>query len=561
MAPIQQGIRKGEPCGNHVDGTTYCSKHSRQAIMDKALAENIRYCDIARGCYTILEEHQSKCVRCLHAARIRDRKQDGKKRQDAALCLDCGIRMTENTHAVGKNNKLLRRCVPCYAKMQQYEAAREKKSRNYKAEAFTNKHVIWNHYVKGAQKRGIHFTLSKTLFESLIIQPCFYCQYIAIGEVNGIDRMDNQKGYIEGNVVTCCEICNFAKGSQHPLEFMDKLYAIHQYTTTHTPISIDKIEQWKTTYCSRRNPAYLTYVQSAQSRNITFSITTDQFYAITQQPCYLCGIETTDTNHNGIDREQNEIGYHLNNCKPCCGHCNLMKKDMQLSAILNIAEKVARRYTEICLMIPTIATRGSKIEPRIKIEDPIIAPIQPKEYKPINEVIAPPIPIIMDKKVIIPKQWKAKQIYESIQDNREALYRAHCEENNTLLDWTSTWDAFIGSVKGQPWTVAEPLIKAFVENLRRIRHNALCAKNPLEKEHQQWPATTVVRAFIEGKLDMFKAYTEAKTEQNPADPVWIARWEGFILSLEKHHDQPEIMKDLCSKFMTAQRIKKYRMGK
>jgi len=28
---------------------------------------------------------------------------------------------------------------------------------------------------------------------------------------NGIDRQDNAKGYIPGNCVSCCRICNYAK--------------------------------------------------------------------------------------------------------------------------------------------------------------------------------------------------------------------------------------------------------------------------------------------------------------------------------------------------------------
>lgn len=37
---------------------------------------------------------------------------------------------------------------------------------------------------------------------------------------NGIDRMDNSLGYISGNVVTCCQICNRAKGAMLLEDFM-----------------------------------------------------------------------------------------------------------------------------------------------------------------------------------------------------------------------------------------------------------------------------------------------------------------------------------------------------
>ena len=144
QAPIQQGAKKGELCGRETT-EQYCSKHKRQAIIDKAKQDNIKYCDIARGCYTVLADHEAKCTRCLHKARINDRKANDKKRQDPNLCLDCGRTLTEEIRAKGKHDKPLRRCIPCYEKLLKQESERPDRERNFKAEACTNKHVIWNH--------------------------------------------------------------------------------------------------------------------------------------------------------------------------------------------------------------------------------------------------------------------------------------------------------------------------------------------------------------------------------------------------------------------------------
>jgi hypothetical protein len=90
----------------------------------------------------------------------------------------------------------------------------------------------------------------------------------------------------------------------------------------------------------------------------------------------------------------------------------------------------------------------------------------------------------------------------------------------------------------------------------------LCVKDVVEREdREQWPATTVVKAFLEGKMDKFKAYTEAHTNENPDDSKWIKRWSNFMKSLEDNKNNAAILKELCSKFMTAQRTKKYRQGK
>jgi 5-methylcytosine-specific restriction endonuclease McrA len=576
QSPIQQGPRKGSLCGNKTTDI-YCVKHARQAVHDQASTENIRYCDISRGCYTVLEEHQSKCVQCLHKARIHNRKRNDKKRQDETLCLDCGNKLTDKVRAKGKHDRPLRRCIPCYEKLLKIEKERAPRERNYKTEAFTNKHVIWNHYVKGAKKRGISFELPKTQFEALIIQPCFYCTHFREGEVNGIDRLDNHKGYVDENVVPCCESCNLAKGTQHPQEFVDKLLAIHRYRTEGSPITGETVEKWKTTYLSKTIPSYRTYQKSAATRNLLFSLTEDQFAHIIESPCYLCGLRVSDINRNGIDRVNNRLGYLMENAKSCCGHCNLLKKTMELEELYRIASKVSERQADIgeILSVGVFTVRVSKSAPRPKQTDTLIVQEAiPMTYKPLEEDICDEkeIPAVvaslLAKKVLPPsppKQWKAKQIHHAFQTGQEHAYKLHCEQHNDLSlhpTWSADWDTFAQSVRGRPESATLPLITAFVENLRRVRHNRLCLEKNLDvvdkEDRQQWPATTVVRAFLDGKLDRFKTFTEASTEEDPADPKWNKRWTGFVASLEDARDQPDVLKTLCSKFMTAQRAKKYR---
>jgi excinuclease UvrABC ATPase subunit len=209
------------------------------------------------------------------------------------------------------------------------------------------------------------------------------------------------------------------------------------------------------------------------------------------------------------------------------------------------------------------------MEPRIKIDEPDTQHVIPMEYKPLNEVIIPQEQIsdnvqqMLDKKeeiASVPKQWKTKQIYEFIQQHKENEYKKHCEAHNTIQEnWNEIWNVFILSVKGKSYIESESIIKAFVENLRRIRHNQLCAKDIVEKENREvWPATTVVRAFLEGKIDKFKDHMEQHRGEKQEDPKWIIRWTKFVSSLEHNHLDEQKLNSLCSKFMTAQRINKYR---
>ena len=76
-------------------------------------------------------------------------------------------------------------------------------------------------YKFNAISRGYVFNLSREQFESLLYEECYYCGVVGYNRriskagielrYNGIDRIDNSKGYIMDNVVTCCKRCNRAK--------------------------------------------------------------------------------------------------------------------------------------------------------------------------------------------------------------------------------------------------------------------------------------------------------------------------------------------------------------
>jgi hypothetical protein len=82
-------------------------------------------------------------------------------------------------------------------------------------------------YKSNADNRGLRFELSNARVEELVRGNCHYCGF-SLSEVrpdlqqfafNGIDRLDNSKGYESGNVVPCCKVCNHAKGGMTESEF------------------------------------------------------------------------------------------------------------------------------------------------------------------------------------------------------------------------------------------------------------------------------------------------------------------------------------------------------
>jgi hypothetical protein len=84
----------------------------------------------------------------------------------------------------------------------------------------------FDRYVQNAKKRGIEFLLTIDEAESLFTGICYYCKKLpsmvdrsnkdkvegySIFIHNGIDRVDNSRGYSTDNCVSCCKKCNNLK--------------------------------------------------------------------------------------------------------------------------------------------------------------------------------------------------------------------------------------------------------------------------------------------------------------------------------------------------------------
>jgi hypothetical protein len=103
---------------------------------------------------------------------------------------------------------------------------------------------IYRQYKKNANDRGIIFEIDFDSFSTIIQQNCFYCNAPPASVTkpshyddrdperwivhNGIDRMDNSKGYIRGNCVPCCPICNFAKRTMSLDQFREWVFKVYK---------------------------------------------------------------------------------------------------------------------------------------------------------------------------------------------------------------------------------------------------------------------------------------------------------------------------------------------
>lgn len=90
------------------------------------------------------------------------------------------------------------------------------------------------------------------------------------------------------------------------------------------------------TYDSSFNEFFRTVKNSAKIRNLVFDLTEQDVRKISKQNCSYCGCPPHKSKrvrnrfssgyiYNGIDRVDNNQGYILENCVPCCEICNRMK--------------------------------------------------------------------------------------------------------------------------------------------------------------------------------------------------------------------------------------------
>jgi len=98
---------------------------------------------------------------------------------------------------------------------------------------------VLSDYKVSAKRRKLEFNLTEEQFKELIQQNCYYCgskpnniskRFNCNGSYiyNGLDRIDNTKGYTIDNVVSCCRFCNMAKNNHTIQEFKEWIKKVYK---------------------------------------------------------------------------------------------------------------------------------------------------------------------------------------------------------------------------------------------------------------------------------------------------------------------------------------------
>lgn len=115
-------------------------------------------------------------------------------------------------------------------------------NRNRLPESIAAFNKLFNDMMYQAKLRGYDWDLTKEQVYELTSQVCFYCgkepcqvkkygsRYNGDYIYNGLDRVDNDKGYTIENVVPCCGQCNRAKTDMTEDEFLQWIEQIYLHS-------------------------------------------------------------------------------------------------------------------------------------------------------------------------------------------------------------------------------------------------------------------------------------------------------------------------------------------
>lgn len=136
----------------------------------------------------------------------------------AGITRSCGCLVRETTAQTGKRSRL--------------------------PDGVASRNKIVRSYRRGAKHRGLTFLLEDEEMDELFASPCSYCgsepSQVALNAnrsdpsgtafvYNGIDRIDNARGYESDNVCACCYVCNRMKHTLGTREFKQAVAKIARH--------------------------------------------------------------------------------------------------------------------------------------------------------------------------------------------------------------------------------------------------------------------------------------------------------------------------------------------
>ncbi len=131
-------------------------------------------------------------------------------------CKPC-VKIKSHERYLKNREDILKKTQAWKQENKEYYLAQQRDYKKKYSQTLDGKYV---EYKGGAKGRNLKFDLTKEVFATYWQLPCHYCG----DEIStiGIDRVDNDKGYVENNIVTCCELCNKSKHTMTKEEYISQ---------------------------------------------------------------------------------------------------------------------------------------------------------------------------------------------------------------------------------------------------------------------------------------------------------------------------------------------------
>ena len=178
-----------------------------------------------------MKENHQKCTRCS-----KEKAKDqfiGERDVVTKNCKSC--------RHIGKRNDQKRDRAHVNEKAR--DAWKEKPGRKSTRKAWNEKnrlHLSFEEYKRSARKEKIAFKITRQEFSDIVENACQLCGIIdSLKGFHGIFLHDRDKGYVSGNCVSCCTMCNRMKGCLPATVFIKRV--------EHILLHLKKIE--KGSYC------------------------------------------------------------------------------------------------------------------------------------------------------------------------------------------------------------------------------------------------------------------------------------------------------------------------
>jgi hypothetical protein len=90
----------------------------------------------------------------------------------------------------------------------------------------------------------------------------------------------------------------------------------------------------------RLTSIFARYRNRAKYKSLPFEFSLRTFEETIKISCFYCG--DVGSPYNGLDRRDNESGYTVKNCVPCCSKCNQMKNTYSVEQFLSKCKKIVK---------------------------------------------------------------------------------------------------------------------------------------------------------------------------------------------------------------------------